>query len=610
MLLFGLVFGVFLPATQNAFVSYDDLEYVTDNPYVQRGLTGANLIWAFTSGYAVNWHPLTWLSHMADVQLYGLQPAGHHLTSILLHALNATLLFLLLHRMTGATGRSLLVAALFGLHPLRVESVAWVAERKDVLSALFFLLTILAYVQYVQQAKSPGAPARRYLAWALVAFALGLMSKPMLVTLPFVLLLLDYWPLRRAPLLKSEVAGVVPPSAHRSRASLWIALRREKWPFFLLAAAASVVTFYVQQHSGAVMQSLPLIARVENALVSYARYLGKLFWPADLAVLYPHPLDWPTALVGTCGVALLTMTIFLTWQARRHPVLAVGWFWYLGMLVPVIGLVQVGSQSIADRYTYLPTIGILVLTVWGLHELAGRTRPGKIILTVTGIATLLACATLTLRQISRWQDSETLFRHTLAVTKNNPLAHDSLGGALLAQGRGTEAMQQYQTALRLNAADTVAHNGMGVLLMQRQDFAAAERHLREALRLNPNDAFAHGNLGVLLAQQGALDEAISHLQHSVNRKPHNAEAQNNLGSLLLAQGRGDEALRHFRAAVNLKPDYAKARKNLGTALVKQGQWDEAIAQFREAVRLQPDLADAREKLQAALELKAAAAAKP
>jgi len=586
LLLFGLVFFVFLPATRNGFVNYDDTLYVTENPHVQSGPTWANLKWALTSSHALNWHPLTWLSHMTDCQLYGLNPAGHHLTSVLLHVLNTLLLFLVLQRMTGATGRSLAVAALFGLHPLRVESVAWIAERKDVLSGLFFMLTLLAYTHYVQQAKVQGPKSKLFYVLTLVAFAFGLMSKPMLVTVPFFLLLLDWWPLRRFTIhdLRFTHSSVIAP------------LVREKAPFLLLAAASSVVTFRVQQSGGAVFEVLPLSARMEHALVSYCRYLGKLLWPTDLAVYYPHVSHWPVAIVLACGAALAIVTTIAILLSRRHPYFPFGWFWFLGMLVPVIGLVQAGSQSMADRYTYLPMIGILVIIVWGIHDLAGRRRHWEIALSAVGVAAAVACIALTYRQIGYWKDSETLFRHAIAVTEKNTIALNNLARSLAEKGKLDEAAEQYGEALKLDPRNAFAYNGLGVLLMKKHDYAGAAEKLEESLKLDPKNPLTHYNLGIILAGKGSFDEAISQFEDAVQLNPDNAEAQNNLSGILIMKERFDEAIPHYQKAISLKPGFAKAHKNLGIALVEKGQIDEAIAQFREAIRLQPDFPEAQERL--------------
>ena len=445
----------------HGFLHYDDYQYVVDNPHVRHGLTRQGVLWALTSGYASNWHPLTWLSHMLDCELYGLNPQGHHLNNLLLHIANALLLFRLLLRMTGALWRSAFVAALFALHPLHVESVAWVAERKDVLSTLFWMLTLGAYLRYRER-----PTGTRYLA-TLFLFALGLAAKPMLVTLPFVLLLLDCWPLGRMPSPRSLLPLV-----------------REKAPFFVLAALSSVITFWVQSHWGAVVLSIPLKERLANALVSYVGYGAKMLWPVNLACFYPHPLDGLPLWQAAGALLLLAgVTVAVVRAGRRLPYLAVGWLWYLGTLVPVIGLVQVGAQAMADRYTYVPLIGLFVMLSWGAGSLAAKGPLPKIATAALSAALLAALLPLTWSQISHWKDSETLFAHALEVTDRNLLAHNNLGNALARQGRLEEA----------------------------------EFHLVEALRLRPDYAAAQNNLGILRLRQGRFEEAAGHFANLDDR---------------------------------------------------------------------------------------------
>ena len=686
--------ALYWPATGHDFINYDDPDYVTANPQVQSGLTWAGVKWAFLNPVCWNWHPLTVLSHMLVCQLVGLNPWGHHLTNVLLHALNAALVFGLLQQMTGARWRSLLVAALFALHPLRVESVAWVAERKDVLSGCFGLLCLWAYVRYVEKSKvqglkseaqnpkSEGNPKtevrspkpdaestgrsavpssrfegqrsrlevrpspsslfalRRFWYWAaVVLFALGLMSKPMLVTLPFVLLLLDYWPLQR---YQPALCNLKPP-ARKFHPSSFILhpLLLEKLPFFALAAAASVVTFVVQQRGGSLIaaENLPLSARGGNALVSYCRYLGKLFWPTDLAVFYPHPGQWPLAKVVLAGGLILGLSGLLFAQRWRFPFLLTGWLWFVGMLVPMIGLVQTGGQAMADRHTYIPSLGMLILAVWGAYELARRWRYCVMALSAGVSVAMLLCVAVTRQQLGYWQDSESLFRHALEVTENNDLAHNNLGNALARKDQTGEAIRQYQEALRLNPAcadthnnlgnalvkkgqideavrqfqealrlkpdDAPAHYNLGNALVEKGQMDEAIRQYQEALRLKPDDAEAHYNLGVALEKKGQTDEAIRQYQEALRLKPDYAEAHNNLGNALGRKGHTDEAIRHFQQAIRLKPDYAFACNNLGAALGVKGQVDEAIRQFQEAIRLKPDYAEARNNLARALEMKSA-----
>ena len=689
LLLFGLVFWTFLPVVDNDFVGYDDPDYVTANDHVQGGLSWQGIGWAFRSTDFANWHPLTWLSHMLDCQLFGLQPWGHHLTSIVLHALNAVLAFVLLREMTGALWRSLLVATLFALHPLRVESVAWIAERKDVLSTTFWLLTLWAYGRYVRQAedrgrktedRGPRSEVRRpvvcrlscvlrslscgYYGLALLLFCLGLMCKPMLVTVPCVMLLLDYWPLDRfgGGIFGTSIAhgghesgdkrALTPPLSHpmgeggcalaepgegRLMASRIVVLLVEKIPFFVAAMVVSVVTLVVQSRSGAVITSLGWMARVENALVAYCRYLGKLCWPLDLAVFYPYPGTWRLGVVVLALLLLLIVSGFAVLWRRRHPYLLVGWLWFLGTLVPVIGLVQAGEQSMADRYSYVPSLGIFLMAVWALRELTGRWRYQRIGAVVLFAWLLAVCLPLTRAQIGYWQDSETLFRHAIHATSPNYIACNNLGVALDRQGRFAEATEQFQKALKERPGYAEAYKSLGIVLYEEgrleeaiDDFKAALKyrpdypeahdawgtvleqqghldqaiyHYREALRLKQDYTDAHYNLGVALGRSGHLDEAIAEFKQVIELKPKSFDAYNNLGVTLERKGQLDEAIRQYCKAVQLNPDSARAHFNLGVALCRVGKLDEGIAGFREALRLNPDYVEARKNLEAVLRLK-------
>ena len=597
-----LTIALYWPATRCDFVNYDDDHYVIENTHVTSGLSPENIRWAFRNSYAANWHPITWVSHMMDCQLFGLKPWGHHLTSVLLHAINTVLVFLLLRRLTGALWRSLMVAALFGLHPLHVESVAWVAERKDVLSACFGLLALLFYTRYAQKVTSDNSPIPRSSSTdyglSLFFFALGLMSKAMLVTWPFVMLLLDYWPLHRfeAPASNSG------PQKLSGQLSTIGRLMREKIPFFVLVAMASIVTFVVQKHGGALTtgENLPLGARSGNALISYCRYLGKLFWPADLAVFYPRIEQWPLEKVLLAGGLILGVSVLLVALRQRRPFLLFGWLWYCGTLVPVIGLVQIGAHAMADRYIYIPSLGVMILAIWGVCELARRWRHHMIALSVAGLAALVLCLTLTWQQIGYWKDSETLFRHALEVTENNYLAHNNLGNALLDKGQNDAAIGQFQATIRLKPDDAKAHYNLGTALNAKGQTDEAIGQLQATIYLRPDYAEAHNNLGIALEKKGQNDEAILQFQEAVRLKPDNVEAHNNLGSALGIKGQTGEAIRQFQEAVHLRPDYAEAHNNLGIALEKKGQIDEAIRQFQEAIRLKPDEAKARNNLRNAL----------
>jgi Flp pilus assembly protein TadD len=533
LVLAGAVLAGFWPALGHGFVDMDDADYVTMNSRVQGGLSWSNTAWAFTTRRASNWHPLTWLSLQADAALFGLEPRGFHAVNVALHAAATVALFAALRLMTGAVWRPAFAAALFAVHPLRVESVAWVAERKDVLSGLFAMLALLAYGSYV---RSPGVG--RYLL-VVLALALGLLAKPMLVTLPPLLLLLDYWPLQRT-------------------SGGWRALPRplaEKVPLFLLAAASCAVTLWAQADAAASLASVPFGTRLANALVAYVAYLGKVLWPLDLAALYPYPVGGVGAgrVVGAAAV-LLTVTALVFWSARSRPYLAVGWLWYLVSLVPVIGLVQVGSQAMADRYTYLPCVGLAIMAAWGVADLASRPQLQKA-LAAAAVAVLAVLLVLTRAQVHVWRDDVALWEHTLAVTgPDNPFAHNALGIALKRLGRSDEAI----------------------------------RHFREGLKRDPGDAGMHGNLGATLFNAGYPEQALPHLAAAARDQPGNPTVQHDLGLVLYQLGRNDRAVEHFRAAVEATPDFAVLRFRLGKALARQGQLQEATAQLRQAAEREPE----------------------
>jgi protein O-mannosyl-transferase len=593
--------ALYWPATRCDFINLDDHLYVTSNVHVQSGLTLEGINWVFCNPVACNWHPLTMLSHMMDCQLFGLKPWGHHLTSVLLHALNTALVFLLLRRLTGAVWRSALVAAVFGLHPLHVESVVWVSERKDVLSTCFGLLSLVFYARYAQgkaSVENPGkalkAPALVSHAWvldyslALLILALGLMSKAMLVTWPFVMLLLDYWPLNR---LTSDRGRV-------SRQGNWRRLLWEKLPFFALAAAASVATLLIQEEGGAFAagEQVPFGWRSANALISYCRYIGKLLWPTHLAVFYPHPSHWPMETVLLAGVLVVGISVLLMVGRQRYPFLLMGWLWFCGTLVPVIGLVQVGGQAMADRYSYIPSLGLLILAIWGAYRVAGRWRHHLLVLSAAGAATSVLCIALTRQQLGYWQDSEALSRHALEVTENNPLAHKMLGDALLEKGHTDEAIKQFQQALHLKPDYPDARSNLGSALVKKGLVGEAISQYREVLRLEPRNAEACYNLGNALEKIGQMDEAISQYRETLRLQPNDANVHNAFGNALARIGQTQEAIGQFQEAVRLNPVDAKARNNLGTALGLEGHVDEAISQLREAVRLKPDDAEAHNNL--------------
>jgi len=595
--LLGLVtLALYWPATGCEFTNFDDNLYVTSNVQVQKGLAPDAIAWAFSSVVAANWHPVTILSHMFDCQVYGLNPWGHHLTAVLLHTANTILVFVWLLRMTGARWRSLIAAALFGLHPLRVESVAWIAERKDLLSGCFGLLTLIFYVQYATAPSSRSAGRKLFYGLALGCFALGLMSKPMLVTWPFVMLLLDYWPLKRFAVGDRRSANVPGNGARVISHGLPLL---EKIPFLVLALGGCIVTFLVQKHAGALADGMnvDLGARMENSLLAYCRYLEKMFLPVNLAAFYPFPSHLPLGETLLAGILLAVVTA-LAWTKRGfYPFFLMGWLWYCGTLVPVIGWVQVGAQAMADRYTYLPSLGIMIPAVWGAFELARRQATFEVPVAAAGVAALAACLVLTRQQIVYWHDSETLFRHALKVTTDNWIARSNLGNALLGKDRVDEAISQFQEALRIEPKYADAHYNLGLAFRKQNRLDEATAEYEEALRLNPGFAEAHNNLGRVLAQRGQLDKAIGQFQETLRLNPSFVEAHNNLGGALLLRGQFDEAQSQFLEALRLNPNYAEAHNNLGIAFAQRGRRNEAISQFQEALRLNPNYAEAQKNLE-------------
>jgi tetratricopeptide (TPR) repeat protein len=556
-----LTFTVFSRCLWNGFVNYDDPDYVYENPAVLAGLTAEGARWAFTTGHAANWHPLTWLSHMADIELFGLRPWGHHLGSVLLHAINSALLLLALHAMTGSLWRSAFAAAVFALHPLRVESVAWVSERKDGLSGLFFMLTLLAYLQHVRR------PRPLSLAGVSVLFALGLMAKPMLVTLPFVLLLLDAWPLGRA----------------RNGRAAWPGLVREKIPLLLLAAASCVITILVQQQGEAVrtLAELSWLHRSANALVAYAAYLGMTLAPLGLATPYPHPgaaISLPLAAAAGLLLAGISLTVFHL--RRRAPCLLTGWLWYLGMLVPVIGLVQVGGQAWADRYTYLPQIGLLIMLAWSLPQ-PSRTGPRRALALAAGLV-LLGLALLAWRQIGFWRDSVALHTRALACTARNSVALSNLGEALDRAGRTQEALACYEAAAAIAPLDPNLHYNWGNALLKLDRPAEALRHYTFALpRHSPRNLDAlHSNMGSAREALGDYAGAEDCFRRALALAPDVATTHFNLGSVLGRLGRNEEAIDHLREAARLDPRDPDTLVNLAILLARTGRTNEA-AQYRQ-----------------------------
>jgi protein O-mannosyl-transferase len=574
----AITFAVFGQTLTHEFIDYDDNEYVYGNPVVARGLTLKGLVWVFTHADLYFYDPLSALSHMLDCQLYGLHPGGHHLTNVLLHTATVIALFLVLRQMTGALWRSAFVAAVFAIHPLRVESVAWVAERKDVLSGLFFMLTLGAYVRY---ARHPWSLAR-YLMVA-VLFVLALLSKQSVATLPFVLLLLDCWPLHRFE-QPQKFSGLI----------------LEKIPLLALAAGVSVISTMTLVAGGnmiAPVARISMPSRVGNVLVSYAVYLRQMVWPEGLAVPYLHPHNglppWEVALAGT----LLAVLSAVAWgERRKRPWLLIGWLWYLGMLAPLICFAQMRPFAHPDRYTYLPQIGIYLAVTWLVAEWGAKRPAGRVVmggLMTTVIALLMVCAW---QQTAYWKNCETLWTHTVACYPDNEMAHFNLGNAFLQKGRMEEAIAQYQKAAQINPDYAEAHYNLGTALLQKGSVDEAIVHFQKTLQIKPGFVKTHYNLGTALLQKGRADEAIVHFQKALLINPDDADAHNNLGFALLQKRRVDEAISHCRQAVQLRPDFAEAHNNLGTALLQNGNVDEAITQFQQALQIKPSFVEARNDL--------------
>jgi protein O-mannosyl-transferase len=523
---------VYLPVTHNGFLDYDDDDYVTNNQIVQNGLTFNGIQWAFTTFHASNWHPLTWFSHMTDCQLFGLNPGAHHFVNVLFHAANAALLFVLLFRLTGALWPAAFIAALFAWHPLHVESVAWIAERKDVLSTFFALLSLLSYATFARE------NCRRSYWFALIFFALGLMAKPMLVTLPFVLLLLDFWPIQRF------------------NDSTIQRLLVEKIPFFMLTAISCLVTFFAQRNGDAIvsLKNVSLPYRLENLFVAYAGYLQKIFWPENLAVVYPLPETNSALAVTAAGAVLFFVSAAAWWGRKRAPYLAVGWLWFLGMLVPVIGLVQVGGAALADRYTYLPATGVFVAVTFGALALTERLQFPKMILGAAAVLVLGTCLIFTEKQLRYWHDSKTLFIRTLAVTKNNDIAHVNLGVAFEQENKPEAALVEYRAAAKLAPTRFQIHNNLGNLLDNLGQPDAALVEYREAIRLNPKAPSLHDSLGIVLVELGNFNEAMEEFTNAARLDPVYPWPHFQMAKALLKQGRDAEAIDQFHAALRLDPE--------------------------------------------------------
>ena len=599
LIAFGRIIG-------NDFINFDDNVYITENNHIKAGLNSETIKWAFSAVVSSNWHPLTLLSHALDWSLFGSNAGGHHLVSLLWHIGSAILLFLFLNKTTGSLWPSAFVAALSALHPLRVESVAWASERKDVLSMFLGLSVLYAYALYVEKPKH----FKYFL--CLILFALSLMSKPMLVTLPFVLLLLDYWPLGR---WQTALQEQLPPVANdgalakkkgkqrgadstrekivalplKSRAKIIRSLLWEKLPFIFLALVSCIVTIWAQNNGGAVasLDQLPLIDRMLNAIVSYVQYLMKIFWPVNLAIFYPYRQFLPSWQVFGAASIILSISVAVIYAIKKAPFLFVGWFWYLGTLVPVIGLMQVGKQSIADRYTYFPSIGIAIMLVWSIGYLLPQEKLRKIILIPIAIIILSVLTILTWQQCGYWKNSITLYNNVLQATEDNFLAHNNLGIALSAEGENDDAIAHYRVAIDINPSYVDAHYNLGVALAAHGKNEEAMVHYLTAIKINPAYQEAHSNLGIVLAAQGRNEEAIAHYLAAIRINPNYDDAYYNLANLLMKQGKIEEAVDSYRKVIKINPDHFEAHCNLADTFVKQNKIDQAIEHFREAVRINP-----------------------
>ncbi len=656
----SLVISIYLVLTVSAllvfwqvgnfdFVNYDDPSYVTENQHVVSGLTFDNIIWAFTTIHTGYWHALTWLSLMLDCQLFGANAGGIHLVNLFWHLANTLLLFTVLKKMTGSLWSSTFVAAAFALHPMHVESVAWIAERKDVLSTFFFLLTMAAYLRYVKQPS-----AARYLL-VLLIFALGLMAKPMLVTLPFVLLLLDYWPLDRISRFQLRTLYRLILSAGR--------LTAEKIPFIVLSIVSSVIAFLGTQSSISISSfaAFPLKFRIGNAFISYLIYIEKMFRPGGMAAFYPHPVGNVSVLYAVISaILLLAVTIFVIRFAKNHRYLVTGWFWYLGTLIPVIGIIQVGLQAYADRYTYIPYIGLFIMLAWGLPQLLSKLPYRKIALGVSMVIVLTGLGICAHRQTSYWKNSITLFSHALSVTQNNYIAYHGLGAAYGSLGRIDEAIDAYKQAIQIKPSyaeayfslgrdyenlsrlseaieaykqairikpgyadaylalsnaynklgryqDSVkvckqairikpdyaeAYNNLGVAYARLECWPQAIEACKQAIKINPDYTEAYNNLGITYSRLDRLTEAIDAYKQAIHIKPSYAEAYYNLGRAYVKLGRGIEAIDAYKQAIKIRPDLAEAHNNLGRMFASNDRWPEAIDAYKQAIKIKPDLAEA------------------
>jgi len=567
------------------FVNFDDTLYVTGNQYVQKGLTFKNIIWSFTKATESTnyWAPLVWISFLLDYECYGTDAGGYHLTNLFLHIANTLLLFLIFRQITGYLWRSAMVAALFAIHPLHVESVAWVTERKDVLSTFFWMLTIWAYGRYARKPE-----LKKYII-LLLLFIMGIMSKPMVVTLPFVLLLFDYWPLKR-------ISQWTP--------SLCFSLILEKIPLFIMALIASIATFITQKAEGTVpsLDVFPLSVRIENVFVSYVSYIKKMVWPYPLAPLYPHPGDLPLWQAAGAFLLIIVITIMAIMRGKHSPWFAVGWLWFIGTLVPVIGFVVIGPHAMADRYTYVPLIGLFIIAAWSISECTEQ-HITKLFLPFIAISILSILMILSFFQVQYWKNNLTLFEHTAKVTSDNYLIHNNLGNALAKHGRLGDAVKHFKEALRVKPDYGNAHYNLGIVLEKQGQVNSAINHYKEALRIKPGSAQTHNNMGIALKKQGDFDKAIKHYKEAIRIDPDFKEVHYNMGNALRKQGRLNEAVKQYKKILRFDPNLIEAHYNLANTLLKQGRVDDAITHYKEALRINPDSKNAHNNIGMALRIK-------
>lgn len=585
----------FEPVRHNQFINYDDDDYVTENAHVTGGLSRQSIMWAFSTSRASNWHPLTWLSHMLDCQLFGLESGWHHLSSLLFHIANTFLLFWVLRKMTGEVWPSAFVAAVFAVHPLHIESVAWVAERKDVLSSFFWMLTMAAYAWYSER---PGIG--RYIL-VFLALALGLMAKPMLVTLPAVLVLLDYWPLCRLRFKRGGEGRALPvaePVAVRYREVLLRRALGEKIPLFMLSLCSSVVTYIVQQSTGAVKawESCPLNNRISNAVVSYLMYIVKMFYPTRLAIFYPLRLSIPRWQPVFSLVILTIVSVGVIYMGRRRRYLVVGWLWYIGTLVPVIGLVQVGSQAMADRYTYLPSVGIFIIIAWASSEIFSKWRWRKMALGLSGAAVIGALVICTRLELRYWKNNFTLYERALAVTENNSLVLNNYGWMLYGDGRFDEAIVQLKKVERLTPSDPIVQKNLAETYLAVGQYDQAVSHFEKALELKPDWPGVYNNFGVALKEQGKIEQAIERWKKALALDAGQGNAHYNMGLAMGQRGNYDVAIYHFNQALRSDPDWAEVHYNLGAVYFRLGKLGPAVEECKRAVRLKPDYLSAHATL--------------